>query len=161
MIPALLVLAAQLAASTFVTPDPCAFLSRAELVRITRWTITGVERKTFHLPMGSGSMCAYQAKEGAAVVMVPDGTSAFLGTSPMTDPDSNGLAIEIRGFPAYVYAANGTVFMEGRHGGRAVSVRLTPNDAPPTLEELTDVARIVVPRLSVNGSLHQKPKPRK
>jgi len=142
MLSVALVMAAQLAVT-----DPCAFLSKSELVRITRWTITGVERKTFHLPMGSGSMCAYEAKEGAAVVMVPDGTNAFLGTSPVTDPDSNGLAREIKGFPAYVYAANGTVFMEGAHGGRAVSVRLTPNDAPPTLEELIAVARIVVPRL--------------
>jgi len=140
--------AATIIVAATVAPDPCALFSKADLVKITHWTITSVERKSFALPMGSGTMCAYDAKEGDAVVTVPDGSSAFLGTNPVTDPNDNGIANEIKGFRAYVYVANGTVYMEALHSGRAASVRLTPNDAPPSTDELTAIARVVVPRLT-------------
>ncbi|MGZ3496532.1 MAG: hypothetical protein ACXVAM_11970 [Vulcanimicrobiaceae bacterium] len=130
------------------SPDPCAYLSKVELSRVMGWTVTGVARKRYELPRGSGAICGYDAKEGSAVITVPDGGgNAFLGTSPVTDPESNGEAIQIKGLPAYAYAWNGAVFIYGLHGGRAVSIKIVPNNDPVTLEQLTAIARVVSPRL--------------
>lgn len=132
-----------------VPSDPCGYLSKSELARVMGWTVTGVTRKRFDLPRASGTMCAYSAREGSAVITVPDFGGAFLGTSPVTDPESNGEAIQIKGLPAYAYAWNGAVFMYGLHGGRAVSVKVVPNNDPVTLEQLTAIAKLVSPRLKV------------
>jgi len=151
MLPAALVLLAALSTSPSTQaaqPDPCIFLSKAELSKVMGWTVTGVTRKRYDLPKASGSICSYDAKEGSAVVTVPDGGgNAFLGTSPITDPESNGEAREIKGLPAYAYVWNGGVFMYGLHGGRDVSIKIVPNNDPVTVEQLTAIARVVAPRL--------------
>lgn len=93
-------------------------------------------------------MCAYDAKEGSAVITVPDaGGDPFLGTSPVTDPESNGESMEIKGLPAYTYVWNGGVYMYGRHGGRSVFIKVVPNDGPVSVEDLIAIAHVVTPRL--------------
>jgi hypothetical protein len=137
----MLTIASLQATAAAVPRDACSLITKADIQRVLRWPINSMSDEPYHIAASSGTVCTYEARDGAVIVTLPETGSAFLGTNPLVEPGPNGLMVSVNGVGDSAQIFDGTIYVKKRQ--RGFSVKIVPDsNTNPSNTDLIKLAKI-------------------
>lgn len=120
-------------------------ISKGDIERVLHWTIESTKSEAYALPVGSGTVCTFDAKDGSVIVMLPDTGSSFLGTNPLVEPQAMGEMVAVHGVGDSAQIFDGTIYIKKNQ--RELSIKIVPNNGEPHDADLAALGKVAVRRL--------------
>ena len=122
---------------------PCALLSREQISLVLQWHVERGVARDYHLPLGSGSLCSFEGRDGSVVVTVAPGGSGVPKSESMAglSVDGDDRDVDVLGMAAELGPSSIVIHHHGDDVGISVQSLVAPVTDP---RSLTALAKYVV-----------------